>query len=119
MRGHFVHGVVRRNSQTQTQFAIPTADSLHVKTPWANLYACGDWIGYPTPSFWLERSTITGIAAANFVLSANGSDPYPILPPSRPERLVRILAILLRIFRKLLAPPFRALARLRRRVRVP
>jgi hypothetical protein len=116
MRGHFVHGVVRRNSQTQTQFAVPTADSLHVKTPWENVYACGDWIGYPTPSFWLERSTITGIAAANFVLNANGRALYPILPPSQPERLVRILAIPLRVFRKLFAPPFRTLARLRRGV---
>jgi len=42
LRGHFVHGSVRRNSRTQTLFEIPTLDSLHVETPWPHLYACGD-----------------------------------------------------------------------------
>jgi isorenieratene synthase len=65
LRGHFVYSAIRRNSLNHTQFRVPTRDSLHVQTPWPNVYACGDWIGYPTPSFWMERACTTGIAAAN------------------------------------------------------
>ena len=69
-------------------------------TPWSNLLACGDWIGYDTPSLWLERATSTGIAAANVVLEAHGFEPYPILQPAAPERLARSIELLARGFRK-------------------
>lgn len=94
LKGHFVQGVVRRNIRTQTRFRVPTRESLHVDTPWPELFACGDWVGYPTPALWMERSTITGIAAANRALQAHGIDPYSIIPTRQPEFLVRGLAAL-------------------------
>jgi carotenoid phi-ring synthase / carotenoid chi-ring synthase len=88
LKGHFVYGVVRRNSRTHTVFRVPTKESLHVITPWQNVYACGDWIGYDTPSMWMERAVTTGIAAANEVLRVNGREIYRILQPKRAEVLV-------------------------------
>lgn len=100
VRGSFIYGTVRRNSRVHTAFRVPTADSLQVRTPWPNLLACGDWIGYDSPSLWLERATTTGIAAANAVLEAHGYEPYPILQPSPPEPLALGLELLARGFRK-------------------
>lgn len=92
LRGHFVHGTIRRNSKVHSNFRVPTAESLHVQTGWQNLHAAGDWVGYETPSLWMERATTTGIAAANAVLAANALEAYPILYPKKPEVLVRLLA---------------------------
>ncbi|MBL8165275.1 MAG: hypothetical protein JNJ61_25050, partial [Anaerolineae bacterium] len=99
LRGSFVHGAVRRNSRVHTQFRVPTAESLHLETPWSGVLACGDWVGYPSPSFWMERSCTTGIAAANHVLAAYGGEPYPILQPPPPEFLARWIERLARLFR--------------------
>lgn len=96
LRGHFVHGAIRRNGRTQTQFVIPTDDSLHVETPWENMYACGDWIGYPSPSLWMERCTITGLAAANLILAKYGREQWEILPPRPPEPLARTIGVVAR-----------------------
>lgn len=100
LRGHYVHGAIRRNTRDHTRFRVPTAGSLFVDTPWPGVYACGDWIGHPTPSFWLERSTTTGIAAANHVLEAHGLEPYPVLEPKPPEVTARALGVLVRGLRK-------------------
>lgn len=113
LRGHFVYGAIRRNGLTQTQFIIPTKDSLHVETPWPGILACGDWIAYPTPSFWMERCCITGIAAANHVLQAHQAEPFPIIPPRPPEPLARIIGGAVRAGRRLVTPIIR-LARGRR-----
>ncbi|MBZ0298734.1 MAG: NAD(P)-binding protein [Anaerolineae bacterium] len=102
LRGHFVHGTVRLNTLDQTLLRIPTRESLWLNTPWPNLYACGDWIGYPTPSLWLERSTVTGIAAANAVLQAHGLEPFPIQSPRSPEAPARVLEAAVRLFRRTL-----------------
>lgn len=115
LRGHFVYGTVRRNERTQTRFLVPTKDSLHVETPWPNILACGDWIGYPSPAMWMERCCVTGIAAANHVLQANGVDPFEIIPPRKPEWLVRVLETIMRSVRWLLGPVIRGLRVLRRR----
>lgn len=104
LRGHFVHGVVRRNSKLHTRFRVPTANSLYVETPWPAFFACGDWVGYDTPSLWMERATTTGIAAANAVLSVIGHEPYPMFQPPQPELLARGLAGLVRASRWLLRP---------------
>ncbi|MGB1287493.1 MAG: FAD-dependent oxidoreductase [Aggregatilineales bacterium] len=114
LRGHFVYGVVRRNSKVHTRFRVPTDESLHVKTPWSNLYACGDWIGHDTPSMWMERATTTGIAAANHILEKTGYNPHPILYPPPPERPARLLSALLMILRRIFALPVRLLFRRRR-----
>jgi isorenieratene synthase len=117
LRGHFIHGSLRRNNTTQTEFHIPTERSLWVKTPWPTLHACGDWVGYPHPSFWMERCTVTGIAAANAVL-ADLQGPqalYPIIPARPPEWLARFLGGVVKAGRRLLGPPILALARALRR----
>ncbi len=106
LKGHFIHGAVRRNTRTQTVFRIPTErDSLFVDTPWDGIYACGDWIGFDTPSFWMERATVTGIAAANHVLEGRGLTPYPILQPLPPEPLARVLGGIVRGGRATFGPP--------------
>lgn len=96
LRGTFVYGTVRRNSKVHTVFRVPDSKSLHVVTPFENVFACGDWIGHDTPSLWMERATTTGIAAANEVLSRTGKAPFEILYPPKPELLVRVLEKVLR-----------------------
>jgi isorenieratene synthase len=117
LKGHFVHGVVRRNTRSQTLFRVPTEDSLFVETPWPGILACGDWVGYDTPSLNMERSVVTAIVAANHVLRAHDAEPYPIIPPHQPELLARILAGIIRLFRRLLGPLIVALIRTLRNVR--
>lgn len=113
LRGTFVYGTVRRNSKVHTRFRVPDDHSLHVVTPWPGLFACGDWIGHDTPSFWMERAATTGIAAANEVLRACDQPAYDVLYPPRPELPVRVLGGLMRGGRRV----FRPLVRLRRRLR--
>ncbi|NWF69817.1 MAG: NAD(P)-binding protein [Chloroflexi bacterium] len=115
VRGSFVYGAVRRNSKNHPQFRVPTHDSLFVETPWNQVYACGDWIGFPTPALWMERSCVTAIAAANRVLALEGREQYPLLTPPPPSVLVRGLAALVYGGRRLFTPPLRALAGLRRK----
>lgn len=112
VKGNFVHATVRRNSKVHTEFRVPTEDSLHVKTAWDNVYACGDWIGHDTPSFWMERASTTGIAAANEVLSAMGQKPYEILYPPKPRLLARILGVMVGGGRKVLAPLVTGISRI-------
>lgn len=110
--GDFIHATVRRNSKVHPRFRIPTDEMLHVRTPWQQVYACGDWIGYDTPALWMERSTVTGIAAANEVLKAHGKEPFAILTPPAPEITVRVLGAIVRAGRFLLAPLITGLLRL-------
>jgi len=100
IKGHFVQGVVRRNSLNHPIFRVPTADSLHLQTPWQNILACGDWIGYPTPSFWMERSCVTGIAAANQILASEGRESFEILQVQQAEVTARALSAAVRGFRR-------------------
>jgi hypothetical protein len=44
----------------------------------------------------MERSVVTAIVATNHILQAYGQPPYEILPPPRPELLVRILTGIMR-----------------------
>ncbi|MCU0480968.1 MAG: NAD(P)-binding protein [Anaerolineae bacterium] len=104
LKGHFVHGAVRRNSKNHTEFRIPTHDSLWVKTEWQNLYMAGDWVGYDTPSFWMERATVTGIASANHVLEAFQKSTIDILYPPPPELLARLFGWLVYFIRWLIRP---------------
>lgn len=110
--GAFVHATVRRNSKVHSEFRTPTDNSLHVKTGWENIYACGDWIGHDTPSFWMERATTTGIAAANEVLISMDKAAYEILYPPKPKLLAQVLSSFVRVGRWLLSPIIRLLYRL-------
>lgn len=114
LRDHVVHIAYRSNGFHQTQFEVPQADSLWVDTPWSNLYACGDWVGYPTPSFWMERSVITAISSANRVLTAYEKPEVEILPLPQPELLVRGISAVMRSLRWLFTPLIRKVAERRK-----
>ena len=111
LKGHFIQGVIRRNSGVHTRFRVQTNDSLWVDTPWENIYACGDWVGYDTPSFWMERATTTGIASANHVLENLSLEPYPLIKPQPAEPLARGIEQIIRGGRMIFGRPLRALYR--------
>ncbi len=104
LKGTFVHGVVRRNSRTQTDFRIPQDDTLGVHTPWQNVYACGDWVAHPTPAFWMERATTTGIEASNAILHQNNKETYPVHMPNLPEHSARLYGLFAQAMRYLATP---------------
>jgi carotenoid phi-ring synthase / carotenoid chi-ring synthase len=111
LKGHFLRGTIRRNSRVHTAFRVPTKESLQVETPWSGIFACGDWIGYPSPSVWMERAVTTGIAAANHVLQANGRETFPVLQPDAPEGLARAMEFLARLFRRTIGRVLLGIAR--------
>jgi carotenoid phi-ring synthase / carotenoid chi-ring synthase len=104
IKGHFVHAAVRRNSKTHSKFRVPDKRSLFVETPFPHVYACGDWIGYDTPSMWMERSTTTAIAAANKVLESYSKETYPVLQPPQAGILARLIGGLMYLARRIFAP---------------
>ena len=104
LRGSFIYGAVRRNSRNHTVFRVPDHQSLFVDTPWENIYTCGDWVGYDTPAFWMERATITGIAAANHVLDNYELEPYHIIEPKPPSLLVKVLSAFVQGIRLIFRP---------------
>ncbi len=115
LKGHWVYGAIRRNSKVHTAFRVMTEAMLHVQTPWDGLYACGDWVGYNTPSLWMERASTTGIAAANAVLVEAGLAAYPIQQPPLPEAPVRVLGAGVRGVRAASKPLITQLRRYRTR----
>ena len=97
LNGHLIHHVLRRNPATHTLFKIGTSDDrLGTRTPWRGLVACGDWIRHPTPALFLERACVTGIDAANAVLTELGKPSWPLIPHAKPELLAGLLE---RVFR--------------------
>jgi hypothetical protein len=64
----------------------------------------------------MERATVTGIAAANHILDANGCTRFPIIPPKRAEPLALFLSIFVRGIRTLFKPIFVLLRTLRKRI---
>ncbi|MBA3531040.1 MAG: FAD-dependent oxidoreductase [Ardenticatenales bacterium] len=84
LRGHLMHQVLLRNAPTHTLFSVGDPH-LGIETPWPGLFACGDWVYHPAPALYLERATVTGIAAANALLSVLGLEPWPLLPHPEPE----------------------------------
>jgi isorenieratene synthase len=114
LRGHLIHAALRRNNTSQTQFVIPTqADSLGVVTPWPGIYACGDWIAHPHTSLWMERCTVTAIAAANEIITAQQGPAaaYAIIPARPPEWLFRLMGGAVHLGRKTLGPLILGLGR--------
>jgi len=99
LRGRNIGQTIRRNPPTHTLF---DSDGLQlgVETDWPSVAVCGDWVRFPHPSLYLERAVVTGTAAANVVLAAQGLEVFPILQPKPPEPLARwIQGGLLRIRR--------------------
>ncbi|MEL6272069.1 MAG: NAD(P)-binding protein [Chloroflexota bacterium] len=113
LKGAFVHGSVRRNSKVHTAFRVMTDDMLHVETPWQNVWACGDWVGYETPSLWMERACTTSIAAANGVLATLNQPTFDVLQPTPPELPVRVVSAGVRGLRALFGPMVRVGRKLR------
>lgn len=90
LRGTLTQQSIRRNPSTHSLFSAgATEQYLGVKTPWPDLWTCGDWIRYPHPSLYMERAVVTGIAAANAVLKTNRLNECPIQPADKPELLAR------------------------------
>jgi carotenoid phi-ring synthase / carotenoid chi-ring synthase len=88
LRGTLLHWVVLRNEASHTLFSVgEPGEHLGIETPWPGLFACGDWVYHPAPALYLERATITGIAAANAVLDSLGLEAWPLLPHPQPEWL--------------------------------
>jgi isorenieratene synthase len=86
LRGHRIDQQIQRNPPTHTLFTILSPDRhLGIRTPWDNLYCCGDWIRHPAPCLFLERAVLTGIEAANGVLIDSGLPGWPLLDYSPPE----------------------------------
>jgi isorenieratene synthase len=91
---------IRRNAATHSLFAGDSGSGVAVQTPWANLWACGDWVRYPHGALYMERAVVTGMAAANGVLKARGLAVFPIRAVDPPEVLVRGLERALRWVRR-------------------
>jgi isorenieratene synthase len=88
LQGHRMYQVLRRNEPTHTLFGVgPAGRHLSIKTPWPDLYCCGDWVRHPSPAFFMERACVTGIEAANAVLRARDLPEWMVLPYPEPEPL--------------------------------
>lgn len=52
----------------------------------------------------MERSTLTGIAAANEVLKKYDKEPYEIIQPEKPEMTARAIGAVVRLGRLIFEP---------------
>jgi uncharacterized protein with NAD-binding domain and iron-sulfur cluster len=96
LKGHLLHTTIQRNAPNHTLFSVgPIATHLGTTTPWSRLFCCGDWVRHPTPALFLERATVTGIAAANAVLEALGQPAFSYVPVRPPEPLAKIVESIL------------------------
>jgi len=101
LRGTAIHQTIQRNPASHSIFKVGlTEKHLGVETPWVGLTACGDWVRYPHPSLFMERAVVTGIAAANAVLTQMGQSTWPIQAADRPELLARGIERALRWVRR-------------------
>lgn len=96
LAGARVHQTLTRLENSHTVFEVNQSQP-QVKNRFAStgLYLAGDWVQHPHPSLYMERSVVTGIAAANCVLEEANLDPWEILSPIPPERSARALESLL------------------------
>jgi isorenieratene synthase len=101
LRGHLIHQTLQRNQASHTRFgAGSAANQLAVASPWPQLSCCGDWIAHPHPALFLERATVTGIAAAAEACATLDRPAPSIIPASPPEAPARALERALRRVRK-------------------
>ena len=97
LQGHRIGQHLQRNPETHTLPAVgPKEKYLGIETPWQNLFCAGDWVRHPAPAFFLERACLTGIEAANAVLTARGLQKFALVNylPAEPfvawiEKLMR------------------------------
>jgi carotenoid phi-ring synthase / carotenoid chi-ring synthase len=87
LKGHLIKPHIQRNAATHTLPALGTRGThLGIETPWENFFCAGDWVWMQNPSFFLERACVTGIEAANQVLSRSGKEIFDFqhYPPPEP-----------------------------------
>ncbi len=87
LRGHLITQNIQRNAASHTLPALGMRGThLGIETKWENLFCAGDWVSHPTPAFFLERACVTGLEAANQVLSARGLETWEakFYPPPEP-----------------------------------
>ena len=97
LRGARLRQHLQRNDTTHTLPAIGPADRhIGTLTPWPGLFCAGDWVRHPSPSFFIERAVVTGIAAANEVLKTRSLDEWVLLAPLPPEPLAAGIEKLMR-----------------------
>ncbi|MCO4763759.1 MAG: FAD-dependent oxidoreductase [Myxococcales bacterium] len=98
LAGNVVHVDVLRNKPTHVAFGPGVMSQLPpVAGPTARLALCGDWIACDFPALYLERSTITGLLAAQHIagqLGLDGCPPAPLqpLPPAKDVARLRKVA---------------------------
>lgn len=97
LRGARLGQTLQRNPATHTLPAVGAAERhLGTVTPWPGLFAAGDWVRHPSPSFFLERAVVTGISAANEALRLRGLPLWPLVEDLPPEPLVAWIERLMR-----------------------
>lgn len=80
LQGHRIGQHLQRNPETHTLPAVgPKEKYLGIETPWQNLFCAGDWVRHPAPAFFLERACLTGIEAANAVLTSRGLQKWTLV----------------------------------------
>ena len=97
LQGHRIGQHLQRNPEMHTLPAVgPKEKYLGIETPWQNLFCAGDWVRHPAPAFFLERACLTGIEAANAVLTSRGLQKWTLVEylPAEPfvawiEKLMR------------------------------
>ncbi|MEB2333813.1 MAG: FAD-dependent oxidoreductase [Anaerolineaceae bacterium] len=88
LKGHLIKPHLQRNAATHTLPALGARGThLGVETPWENFFCAGDWVWLQNPSFFLERACVTGLEAANRVLSSCGKESFDVQPYPPPEPL--------------------------------
>jgi isorenieratene synthase len=88
LKGHLIAPYLQRNAATHTLPEIGARGThLGIETAWENLFCAGDWVRHETPAFFLERACVTGMEAANRVLTARGLDMWDIKSSPPPEAL--------------------------------
>jgi carotenoid phi-ring synthase / carotenoid chi-ring synthase len=102
LKGKRVHVDVQKNVDSHTLFAVGTTESHPTIDAVGNkVFLCGDWVRFNHPSLFLERATVSGIMAANFVLKELQYPEKQIIPTDPPEKLVSWIQKLIRIGRKI------------------
>jgi isorenieratene synthase len=87
LKGHLIKPHIQRNAATHTLPALGSRGThLGVDTPWENFFCAGDWVWLQNPSFFLERACVTGLEAANRMLSLCGKELFEVqsYPPPEP-----------------------------------
>jgi isorenieratene synthase len=101
LRDHRIGQHLQRNPETHTLPAVGAMEThLGIETPWKNLFCAGDWVRHPAPAFFLERACLTGIEAANAVLTSHGLQKWALMEYLPAEPFVAWIEKLMKIGRK-------------------